>query len=184
MGRDGLEARMGVPDDAAIATGVRRWVDQLARGTREDREELIGLMEEADRSGFPAELAAVSLAQLDTRTLWKAFDDTELQDLYDLACEADLGTAAERFKAAALARPYIDSGKVPADVFELVMERDGRRCQYPSCGATEDLTIDHKIVPWSEGGSSTNPENLQVLCRTHNSRKGTRPWIAPTETKE
>jgi hypothetical protein len=92
---------------------------------------------------------------------WKAFDDTELQDLYDLTSEAGLGTAAERFKAAALARPYIDSGKIPADVFELVMERDGRRCQYPGCGTTEDLTIDHKIIPWSEGGSSTDPENLQ-----------------------
>jgi hypothetical protein len=110
--------------------------------------------------------------------LWKTFDDGELQDLYDLSCEAGLDTAAERFYAAALARPYIDDGKIPEDVRALVMARDGRRCQ--ECGTTEDLTIDHKLVPWSDGGSSTDPENLQVLCRTHNSSKGTRPWIAPT----
>ncbi|MGH2854729.1 MAG: HNH endonuclease [Solirubrobacteraceae bacterium] len=168
---------MGVPDDATIATGVRRWVDQMARGTREDREELAVLVEEADRSGFPAELAVSSLAQLDARTLWKTFSDEELQDLYDLASAAGLSTAAERFYAAAVRRPYLDSGKVPPEIVELVMERDGRRCQ--ECGATEDLTIDHKLIPWSEGGSSTDPANLQVLCREHNSRKGTRPWVAP-----
>jgi hypothetical protein len=169
---------MGVPDDTAIAAGVRSWVDQLARGNREDREELASFIEEAG-GGFPAELAALSLARLPTRTLWKTFDDETLQDLYDLSCEADLATAAERFKTAALARPYIDSGKIPTDVFELVMTRDGQHCQYPGCGATEDLTIDHKIIPWSDGGSSTDPDNLQVLCRQHNSSKGTRPWAAP-----
>jgi hypothetical protein len=171
---------MGVPDDAAIATGVRRWIDYLAQGKQADREELADLIDEAGR-GFPAELAAAALAQLDPRTLWKTFDDDVLQDLYDLSSTASLATAAERFKAAALARPYIDSGKIPQEVFDLVMERDGRHCQYPGCAETEDLTIDHKIIPWSEGGSSTDPENLQVLCRQHNSSKGTRPWAAPAE---
>ena len=40
------------------------------------------------------------------------------------------------------------------------------------CGGTEDLTGDH-IVPRSRGGSSTR-ENLRVLCRGCNSRKGDR----------
>jgi HNH endonuclease len=168
---------VGVSNDAAIAAGVRRWVEQLAHGTREDRETLIEWVEEADRSGFPAELAVSSLAQLPARTLWKTFDDTELQDLYDLASETGLDETAECFKAAVLARPYIDDGKVPQDIVDLVMARDGYRCQ--ECGCTTDLTIDHKIVPWSEGGSSTDPDNLQVLCRSCNSRKGTRPWIPP-----
>jgi hypothetical protein len=164
-----------------IAAGVRRWVDSMARGTREDREELAEWIEEANRSGFPAELAVLALAQLPERTLWKTFDDVELQDLYDLASETGLHDAADQFRTAALARPYIDDGKVPRAVFEAVMKRDGYRCQEAGCGATEDLTIDHKIVPWSEGGSSTDPENLQVLCRSCNSRKGTRPWIPPQE---
>lgn len=172
---------VGVPDDAMIATGVRRWIDQLAQGTREDREELVGLAEEAGR-GFPGELVAASLAQLDPRTLYKTFDDDQLQELYDLSSAAGLSSAAERYRGAVLARPYIDPGKIPKEVREAVMDRDGRRCQ--ECGATEDLTIDHKLIPWSEGGSSTDPANLQVLCRTHNSRKGTRPWPAPVERGE
>lgn len=176
-----LERRMGVPDDAAIAAGVRRWIDYLAQGTREDREELADLVEEAGR-GFPAELAIASLAQLDEHALWKSFDDDDLQDFYDIAHAAEMATAAERFKAAALARPYIDAGKVPKEIRELVMERDGRRCQ--ACGETEDLTIDHKITPWSEGGSSTDPDNLQVLCRKHNSSKGTRPWVEPAKSTD
>jgi hypothetical protein len=171
---------VGVPDDVTIATGVRRWIDYLAQGTREDREELAGLAEEAGR-GFPGELVAASLAQLDPRTLYKTFDDDQLQELYDLSSAAGLSSAAERYHGAVLARPYIDPGKIPKEVREAVMERDGGRCQYPGCGSTEDLTIDHKIIPWSEGGSSTDPDNLQVLCRGHNSRKGTRPWVAPTE---
>jgi len=177
-----LESQVGIPDDATIAAGIRRWIDQMARGARADREELMDLIEEREASGFPAELGAVALAQLDARTLWKTFDDDELQDLYDLCHEAGLGTTAERFYAAALARPYIDSGKVPQEVFDLVMERDGYRCQ--ACGDTDDLTIDHKIIPYSEGGSSTDPDNLQVLCRSCNSRKGTRPWIPVPEASQ
>lgn len=170
---------MGIPNDAQVAAGVRQWVQNMAQGTREDREELAEWIEEAARSGFPAVIAVGALAQLPERTLWKTYDDVELQDFYDIASEAGLDDTAERFRAAALARPYIDDGKIPKAVIELVMDRDGRRCQ--DCGETEDLTIDHKIVPWSEGGSSTDPENLQVLCRSCNSRKGTRPWIAPLE---
>lgn len=170
---------MGVPDDAAILAGVRQWIESLARGTREDREDLLGWIEEANRSGFPALLGVIALAELPARTLWKTFDDLELQDLYDLAAEDGLEEAAQRFHDAAIARPYIDCGKIPKRVREAVLERDGRCCQ--ECGDTYDLTIDHKIVPWSEGGSSTDPANLQVLCRACNSRKGIRAWVAPTE---
>lgn len=51
-----------------------------------------------------------------------------------------------------------------------VFVRDGFECVV--CGALHDLTIDH-IWPQSKGG--TNEEgNLQTLCRTCNSRKGSR----------
>jgi hypothetical protein len=170
---------VGIPNDAQIAAGVRRWIERIAQGTREDREDLLGWIEEANRSGFPALLGVQALSELPARTLWKTFDDLELQDLYDLASEAGLTEAAERLIGAALVRPYIDCGKIPKKVRETILERDGRCCQ--ECGDTYDLTIDHKIVPWSEGGSSTDPANLQVLCRSCNSRKGTRPWIPPQQ---
>lgn len=51
-----------------------------------------------------------------------------------------------------------------------ILERDGRHCRH--CGATEDLSIDH-IVPERLGGTQ-DPDNLQVLCRSCNSRKGVR----------
>jgi hypothetical protein len=167
---------MSVPDDSAIGAGFRQWVENWARGPLEEKQELFDEIENAERTGFPWEPAAVALSQLDPQALWKAFDDSELQDLYDWLHAAGIPTAAERFKDAALARPYIDDGKIPADVRALVMKRDGEYCQ--GCGATEDLTIDHKITPWSLGGSSTDPANLQVLCRSCNSSKGTRPGIA------
>jgi len=116
------------------------------------------------------------LSLVEQRRLWRALDDEELQDLYDWTAGIGIGlaSAAARFAKACRARPYVDDGSVPSDVKGLVMERDGARCQ--SCGSTADLAIDHKIVPWVEGGSSKDPSNLQVLCRSCNSRKGTRPW--------
>jgi hypothetical protein len=50
-----------------------------------------------------------------------------------------------------------------------VLERDAYRCQI--CGDWHDLTIDH-VYPRSKGGQ-TVLENLQTLCRSCNSRKGT-----------
>ena len=57
---------------------------------------------------------------------------------------------------------------IPALVRALVMGRDGHMCV--QCSATCDLTLDH-IWPWSRGGTH-DPANLQVLCRSCNSRKG------------
>lgn len=51
----------------------------------------------------------------------------------------------------------------------LLAER-GRACE--GCGAVDDLTADH-VVPISRGGRNDR-SNLQVLCRSCNSRKGTR----------
>lgn len=59
--------------------------------------------------------------------------------------------------------------KVTAAVRAAIFDRDGR-CL--SCGATDDLQLDH-IVPWSKGGH-TSAENLQVLCALCNNRKSDR----------
>lgn len=51
-----------------------------------------------------------------------------------------------------------------------IIARDGGRCL--TCGTMEHLTVDH-ILPILRGGK-TDPDNLQTLCRTCNSRKGAR----------
>lgn len=55
-------------------------------------------------------------------------------------------------------------------IFASVSERDGERCA--ECGSQEDLTLDH-ILPLARGGSN-KLDNLQILCRVHNSSKGAR----------
>lgn len=60
--------------------------------------------------------------------------------------------------------------QLPKAVREAVYARDGRVCA--ECGATENLSIDH-IVAVARGGSDAL-DNLRVLCRPCNSRKGTR----------
>jgi 5-methylcytosine-specific restriction endonuclease McrA len=69
---------------------------------------------------------------------------------------------------------------IPADIQTEVWERDDYRCV--RCGAvsvfgppelrTNPLGIDH-IFPVSLGGSN-DVDNLQVLCRSCNSQKGTK----------
>lgn len=59
---------------------------------------------------------------------------------------------------------------IPVEIRRAVMARDRHACV--DCGAVDDLTLDH-IHPWSLGGPDT-VENLRVLCRPCNSRKGAR----------
>lgn len=51
-----------------------------------------------------------------------------------------------------------------------VWERDDFTCQH--CGRRRHLTIDH-VIPESAGGA-TEFANLQTLCKSCNSKKGTR----------
>jgi HNH endonuclease len=59
---------------------------------------------------------------------------------------------------------------LPPALRRAVMERDGGACRV--CGSTDRPSIDH-IHPVSRGGMSVIG-NLQVLCRSHNSRKSNR----------
>ena len=49
-----------------------------------------------------------------------------------------------------------------------LVAHDGVQCL--NCGATIDLVIDH-VIPVAKGGIS-QPENLQLLCKTCNNLKG------------
>lgn len=166
--------------DADIGAGFRDYMTWWASGGKEARLDLYEEIDQAERTGFPWEPAVEALSKLDARTLWKTFLPDELQDLREWAQIADLGAAAQRFEAAEDDIPFRDPGRIPLKIREGVMRRDEGRCQ--ECGSTEHLAIDHR-VPWTEGGSSTDPENLQVLCRTCNSRKGARMGPASSSSR-
>jgi hypothetical protein len=57
---------------------------------------------------------------------------------------------------------------IPTWVKLEVWKRDGGKCIM--CGSENDLHFDH-IIPWSKGGSSSAPENIQLLCGKHNLQK-------------
>ena len=84
--------------------------------------------------------------------------------------EAERKKAEGRAAKIALRGGQINRANIPEQTRRAVYERDNHTCQ--KCGATEDLSLDH-IHPWSIGGPDTE-DNLQVLCRPCNSRKGDR----------
>jgi hypothetical protein len=57
---------------------------------------------------------------------------------------------------------------IPTWVKVEVWKRDGGKCT--QCQATKDLHFDH-IIPFSKGGSSDTPQNIQLLCGRHNIQK-------------
>ncbi len=60
--------------------------------------------------------------------------------------------------------------RISMSIRKQVFERDAYRCKH--CGTWKDLTVDH-IIPESKGGA-LDLDNLQTLCRSCNSKKGTR----------
>jgi hypothetical protein len=55
-------------------------------------------------------------------------------------------------------------------LFMLIGRRDGFECVV--CGVTRNLSIDHKLAVFN--GGTNEPDNLQLMCRSHNSQKGAR----------
>jgi len=57
---------------------------------------------------------------------------------------------------------------IPSVVKQAVFKRDKGQCVV--CGAKTELHFDH-VLPYSRGGSSVVPENVQLLCARHNLQK-------------
>jgi HNH endonuclease len=66
--------------------------------------------------------------------------------------------------------PRYEKRKMSAGLRWRVYERDGFKCV--KCGVQKNLTVDH-IIPEAKGGQAVL-ENLQTLCKSHNSSKGTK----------
>ena len=61
-----------------------------------------------------------------------------------------------------------DDRLIPSWVKLEVWKRDKGRCT--KCGTNSSLHFDH-IIPYSKGGSSKDPKNIQILCGRHNIAK-------------
>jgi hypothetical protein len=61
-----------------------------------------------------------------------------------------------------------DDRLIPSWVKLEVWKRDQGKCR--KCGTNSGLHFDH-IIPYSRGGSSKNPANIQILCGRHNLAK-------------
>ncbi len=61
------------------------------------------------------------------------------------------------------------SRRIPQAVKIAVAKRDNAKCRY--CGSRRNLQYDH-IRPYSRGGSSMDPKNIQLLCARCNHSKG------------
>ena len=86
----------------------------------------------------------------------------------------DLKIAFGRSASPKLPPPHVvtrPSRTIPQDVKIAVSARDGGKCRV--CGSTKDLQYDH-IYPWSLGGRSDDPDNIQLLCGYHNRLKSNR----------
>lgn len=57
---------------------------------------------------------------------------------------------------------------IPTSVKLEVWKRDRGRCV--TCGSDKNLHFDH-IIPYSLGGSSKDPKNIQIMCANHNLQK-------------
>jgi hypothetical protein len=69
-------------------------------------------------------------------------------------------------------RARTESRRIPRWVKDKVWERDAGRCGFVAadgrrCQARGRLEFDH-IRPWVLGGRSDHPDNVRLLCRTHN----------------
>lgn len=105
--------------------------------------------------------------------------DAELADVIDAAVTEKLARLeAKRMAKTSRPRKSLEqtdttpsSRAIPAAVKRTVSNRDGGRCTFVSaegrrCGETNGLEFHHE-KPFAKGGSHA-PENVRLLCRSHN----------------
>ena len=93
--------------------------------------------------------------------------------------ESELKSFLRIVRALPVVKPKMETSEggryIPREVREFVLERDANRCRAlvdgMRCRATTNLHFDHRL-PYSRGGDSVDPKNIQILCRLHNLQKG------------
>lgn len=124
------------------------------------------------RDGAPAEI--VRVYEKIQRGIWSFNGSFRLTDSW----QEQIGSRKVfRFRLEILEDPQFNAQEtldlahnrlIPTAVKVAVWRRDKGRCV--KCGATDNLHFDHDL-PFSKGGTSLDPRNIQLLCARHNLQK-------------
>ena len=137
----------------------------LSSDVLDDALEKVGITTEAKAKSLIKEMASEYADAIETLWHW---GDGKGGGLLDIIAE-ELGLVTDRVNSQKKEVGY-KKKTISHSLRKRVFERDKYRCV--SCGTHLDLTCDH-IYPESKGGETTL-ENLQTMCRSCNSRKGTK----------
>lgn len=104
--------------------------------------------------------------------LWHKYPDGDFERIFSEALDALLEKKDPSRRGLRVSRAVVSGRRVPAQIKRRVWMRDRGRCQFVAkggqrCGAIAALEFDH-IQPFAFGGSSTDEDNIRLLCRTHN----------------
>lgn len=180
---------MSHPIDALLEEAVGNWASDnpyaivdLAHEYTSTGNPFLGLAEakwfSAIRSDLPE---SVNDALEQAARQWAEVHPPDAPAIYSSTANRFLWAAESAFIAFLLAararwdsrQPTVTIGPKKLPIPEAlrwdIWERDNFTCHH--CGARRYLAVDH-ILPESKGGT-LDPSNLQTLCRTCNSRKGT-----------
>ncbi len=146
---------------------VEKIVAELApKADRPDRVRSLS----PERTSFSFTVSAAVAARIEeAMDLIKA---TRLEEVIEAAVDALLNAKRPKVRTRAMPRGVTRRRRIPRRVRSIVWFRDGGRCTFvgkdgEGCQAARYLEFDH-IRPWALGGRSDDPENIRLLCRTHN----------------
>jgi hypothetical protein len=165
--------------DAPRVDGVRdtKQIDQpefSARGTLTQNGKFFKAAKQFQLGTRPPEL--VKVYEKIKSGIWS---DNGFFNLVDAFIESDGPRNVFKFKLVASqaqvpgAKPRIFYDAIPRRIIPTkvkleVWKRDKGKCV--ECGSENELHFDH-IIPFSKGGTSVKPENIQLLCARHNISK-------------
>lgn len=144
------------------------------------RDCLAPLSEERFKVQFTGSAELLEKIERVKQVLRHKFPKCRLEDVFDAALEALLDkkdparriARSEKRKARDCDRARKETRSIPQVIRNTVWKRDQGQCQYVSpegvqCCEAGGLEYDH-ITPWALEGSSNDPDNIRLLCLTHN----------------
>lgn len=121
---------------------------------------------------FTANPRLLDLLQRAREILRHKYPDGKLEVVFEEALRALLERKDPDFWKPPWRQEDSATRKIPRWVRHAVWKRDNGRCVYQAadgrlCASRNNLEFDH-IVPWARGGTSNEPGNIRLLCRSHN----------------